>query len=68
MDHPLVQLLKKIAGVALIIMGVISAFIPIIQGWIFVVAGLLLLGVKKETIKGWIEKFKNKFKKKSGKK
>lgn len=51
-------LLKKILGVALIIIGIISGFIPILQGWLFILAGLLLLGVKKETIKKGVRKIK----------
>ena len=58
------NILKKTLGVTLIIIGVISGFIPIVQGWIFVVAGLLLLGVKKETMKEWANKAKRWFKKK----
>ena len=59
----LFDLLKKIIGIALIIIGVISGFIPIIQGWLFIVAGLLLLGVKKEAIKKLANKAKKWFKK-----
>ena len=55
------DLLKKVLGVTLIIIGIISGFIPIIQGWIFILAGLLLLGVKKETIKIWFYKAKKWF-------
>jgi hypothetical protein len=55
------QLAKKILGITLIIIGVISGFIPIVQGWIFIVAGLLLLGMKKETIKKGARKIKEWF-------
>lgn len=57
------DLLRKILGVILIIIGIISGFIPIIQGWIFILAGLLLLGVKRKTIKKWIRKIKNRLRK-----
>ena len=49
---------KKIAGVILIIIGVIGLFLPIIQGVLLIFAGLLLLGVKKEQIKEWFKKLK----------
>ena len=55
------DLLKKILGVTLIIIGVVSGFIPIVQGWIFILAGLLLLGVKKETMKKWAHRTKEWF-------
>ena len=45
------SLLKKLFGITLIVIGIISGFIPIVQGWIFIIAGLLILGIKKETIK-----------------
>ena len=53
-----IKIFKKIAGVILIIIGVIGLFLPIIQGVLLIVAGLLLLGVKKEQIKKWFKKFK----------
>lgn len=52
------RLAKKIAGITLIIIGIVSGFIPILQGWLFILAGLLLLGVKKETIKKGVRKIK----------
>ena len=56
------KIVKKIAGVILIIIGVIGLFLPIIQGILLIVAGLLLLGVKKEQIKEWANKTKKWFK------
>ena len=63
MHKHIIKLLRKILGVILIIIGIISGFIPIVQGWIFILAGLLLLGVKKKTIKGWARKTKEWFRK-----
>ena len=54
----IVKALKITLGVILIIIGIISGPIPIVQGWIFIVFGLLLIGVKKETIKKWVGKAK----------
>ena len=53
-----VKILKRIAGIALIVIGVIGLFLPIIQGVILIIAGLLLLEVKKERIKKWFRKLK----------
>ena len=52
------KIFKKIAGVILIIVGVIGLFLPIIQGVLLIIAGLLLIGVKKEQIKKWFRKLK----------
>ena len=51
-------ILKKIVGVIFILIGVVLGFVPILQGWVFVLLGLLLLGVKKSTIRRWLRKIK----------
>ena len=56
--------IRKVIGITLIIIGVISGFIPIIQGWVFILAGLALLGIKKKHIKKGVKKVKNWLKKK----
>ena len=53
-----VKALKKALGIFLIALGIIGLFLPILQGVLLIFAGLLLLGVKKEQIKGWIRKLK----------
>ena len=58
MYNHLWSILTKILGVILILTGIVFGFIPILQGWILVLAGLLLLGVKKETILKWVGKLK----------
>jgi hypothetical protein len=45
------RLMRIVAGVTLILIGVIAGFIPILQGWIFILAGLALLGIKPHHIK-----------------
>lgn len=35
--------LRNVAGVLLILLGVISGFIPILQGWILILAGISML-------------------------
>ncbi len=53
-----IKILKKIAGIILIVIGVVGLFLPIIQGVLLIFAGLLLLGVKKEQIKKWFKNLK----------
>lgn len=46
------KLLRKTAGVLLIILGVVSFFLPVLQGWLFILLGAILLEsvwVKKHT-------------------
>ena len=43
MKNYAVRLLKKIAGVCLIILGVLGLFLPFLQGIIFIIAGAFLL-------------------------
>jgi len=53
-----IKIFKKVAGIILIVIGVIGLFLPIIQGVLLIIAGLLLLGVKKQQIKKWVKKLK----------
>lgn len=50
------KILKNMAGVTLIGVGIIGLFLPILQGILLIFAGLLLMGVKKEQIKKWFRK------------
>ena len=40
---PIARTLRLVLGTILILFGVVGGFIPILQGWIFVVAGLTLM-------------------------
>ena len=63
-----IKLLKVIVGVVLVIIGFLGGLIPIFQGWIFGISGLLLLGSVFPPVKRWthniIEKVKKKIKSK----
>ncbi|MDP3764909.1 MAG: PGPGW domain-containing protein [Nanoarchaeota archaeon] len=52
------KILKNIAGITLIGIGIIGLFLPILQGVLMIIAGLLLLGIKREQIKEWFKKLK----------
>ena len=56
-----IKLIKGIAGIILIIIGIIGLFLPVIPGVLLILAGLILLGVKKEQIHKWIKKLKLKY-------
>ena len=53
-----VKILKNIAGVALVGFGIIGLFVPVLQGILMIVAGLLLLGIKKRQVKRWFKKLR----------
>ncbi len=65
---PVIDILKVIAGVILIIIGLIGGLIPIFQGWMFGIPGLMLLGSVFPPVKKWthdmLEKAKKKMKRK----
>jgi len=54
--------IKVIVGVVLVIIGLIGGLIPIFQGWMFGIPGLLLLSSVFPPLKKWVEKMKVKIK------
>ena len=59
MKNNLLNMLKKIAGIILIIAGIIGSFLPFIQGFLLIIIGAILLGNrwlldKLKEIKSWI--------------
>jgi uncharacterized membrane protein YbaN (DUF454 family) len=42
------KIIRNTIGIILIIFGCIGGFIPVLQGWIFVLAGYILLDFKKK--------------------
>jgi len=47
-----------VVGLTLIAVGVVMGFIPVLQGWIFVVAGLAVLSKHSRLARRWFEKIK----------
>lgn len=62
-----VKSVRVFAGTILVIIGLIGGLIPIFQGWIFGVPGLMLLGSVFPSIKRWSEKLIKKYVKKDSK-
>ena len=50
------KILRVVAGIILIIIGLIGGLIPIFQGWIFGIPGLMLLGSLFPSVKTWTKK------------
>ena len=55
------RILKIGAGVVLILLGVISGFIPIVQGWIFVGLGILLLAEEVPFLNRYLKRLKQRY-------
>ena len=53
-----VKILKNMAGVTLIGIGIIGLFLPIVQGVLLIIAGLYLMGIKIEDVKKWFKSLK----------
>ena len=60
MKKKIIKALKITLGSTLIILGVIGLFLPIIQGILLIIAGLFLLGIRREKLNEWISKLKKK--------
>jgi|TARA_B100000809_G_C14995546_1_gene479581 uncharacterized membrane protein YbaN (DUF454 family) len=56
--------IKIVVGVILVIIGLIGGLIPIFQGWIFGIPGLLLLSSVFPPLRKWVDKVKAKMRKK----
>ena len=57
------KILRVILGVVLLIVGLIGGLIPIFQGWVFGLPGLMLLGSVFPSIKRFTSKYVKKAKK-----
>ncbi len=47
-----------VAGLVLIAIGVIGGFVPILQGWVFVLAGLAVLSKHSRLARRWFERIR----------
>ncbi|MBT3478173.1 MAG: hypothetical protein HOA15_02600 [Candidatus Marinimicrobia bacterium] len=62
--NPIVKTIKVIVGIILVIIGLIGGLIPIFQGWMFGIPGLMLLGSVFPPVKRWTHNLMEKAKKK----
>ena len=61
---PVINTIKTIVGIILVIIGFIGGLIPIFQGWMFGIPGLMLLGSVFPPVKRWTQNIMEKAKKK----
>lgn len=59
-----IKTIKIVVGIILVVIGLIGGLIPIFQGWIFGIPGLLLLSSVFPPLRKWVDKMKAKIKKK----
>ena len=57
------KIIEIIFGIFLVLIGLVGGIIPIFQGWVFGIPGLLLLSKHFPPIKKMVDKLKNKLKK-----
>ena len=62
--NPISKIFRVVLGVILLVVGLIGGLIPIFQGWIFGLPGLMLLGSVFPSIKRMTKKIVSKAKKK----
>ncbi len=55
MKRQALRIARLSAGSALLILGVIGGFIPVFQGWVFVLAGLSVLSPESERARTLLE-------------
>ncbi len=58
------NIVKIVVGLILVIIGLIGGLIPIFQGWVFGIPGLLILSSVFPPLRKWVEKIKDKLKSK----
>ncbi|HNW92596.1 MAG TPA: PGPGW domain-containing protein [bacterium] len=60
--HPRWVWLRVTGGILLIIAGIVSGFLPIVQGWLLILAGLALLAPHFPPAERLLVKLREKFK------
>ncbi len=53
-----IKILKNMAGITLIGIGIVGLFLPIVQGVLLILAGLFLMGIRMEDVKKWFSNLK----------
>jgi uncharacterized membrane protein YbaN (DUF454 family) len=58
---PLKKILLHIAGIGLILLGIIGLFLPILQGILMIIAGIGLLSMANEGVRRWVDGLKKRY-------
>jgi uncharacterized membrane protein YbaN (DUF454 family) len=49
------RVLRLSAGSVLLLVGVIGGFIPVLQGWLFILAGLSIMAPESQRARSWLD-------------
>lgn len=55
------KIIKISAGISFIILGVVSGFLPVLQGWIFNLVGVVLLAEEIPFLNKYLKRFEQKY-------
>lgn len=55
------RIVRLIGGFLLLVLGFIGLFLPVLQGILFIILGLLLLAPESEIIRSGLEKLKKRY-------
>ena len=55
------RIIRYVSGITLLVLGVIGLFVPILQGILMIIAGLLILAPESKLIQKMIEKLRKKY-------
>ena len=59
MKRQATRVLRLSAGSVLLFIGVIGGFIPVLQGWLFILAGLSIMAPESRRARSWLDWLKN---------
>jgi len=55
------RIIRYVSGITLLVLGVIGLFVPILQGILMIIAGLLIFAPESKLIQKMIEKLRKKY-------
>ncbi len=53
---PMTRILRYIFGILFLTLGVVGLFLPILQGILFLIVGLIILAPESRLIQGWLHR------------
>jgi uncharacterized protein YqgC (DUF456 family) len=60
MKRQAVRVARLSLGVLLLVVGVVGGFVPVLQGWLFIVAGLTVMAPESQTARAVLDWAKSK--------
>jgi uncharacterized membrane protein YbaN (DUF454 family) len=60
--HPVWRAIRLVAGILLLLLGLIGGLLPVVQGWIFVIPALLLLAPESRIVRKIVVRMRTRLK------